>query len=248
MRNFMGIYDDVRTRLEAEVQKAGGQSTIHRLTGVKQPTLSKFFKGEHSIRFDLVCKLLENFGAQISWPEDRREQSRDIKWIEAKIVPAGRGQPLPEADSYFAVPLVGEVGAGPGVMPDEEIKSWVLVYRHQRAVKFKTNLLAVEIDNRSTSMVPLLRPGDIILVDRDTFRPERDGQIFLVREPGQEGGAMVKRVATKTVNGDTILTFYSDNSAANPPTTHSLTGDYGGELGNAIVGRCIWAWSDISDK
>ena len=39
-----------------------------------------------------------------------------------------------------------------------------------------------------------------------------------------------------------------DNAATNPPLLYSLREDYGGEISNAIVGRVIWAWSDVRGK
>lgn len=248
MGSGMGMYDEIRSRLLEAVEKAGGQSAVSRLTGVNQPSLSKFFKSGHVLGLDKACALLEAFGAQVVFPDNRPTLAKEIRWIDAKVVPAGSGQALPDADSYFAVPLVGEAGAGPGIMPSEEIRSWVLVYRHQHAVQFKRNLLAVEVERNSTSMAPLLNPGDIVLVNRDETSPERNGGIYLVREPGQEGGAMIKRVATKAVNGDTLITFYSENAAENPAETFSLSSDYSGEIDRAIVGRCLWAWSDITRK
>lgn len=244
----MGMYDEVRAKLREAVEKAGGQSSVSRMTGINQPSLSKFFKSGNVLGLDKACAMFEAFGAQIVFPDGKQSLTREIRWIDANVVPAGKGQTLPGADSYFAVPLVGEAGAGPGIMPTEGIKSWVLVYRHQHAVKFKKNLLAVEIERSSTSMVPLLNPGDIVLVNRDETSPERNGGIYLVREPGQEGGAMVKRVATKSVNGDTLITFYSENAADNPAETFSLATHYDGEINRAIVGRCLWAWSDIMGK
>lgn len=216
--------------------------------GVQQGSLSRFLNQKAGLTLDAVGKLLDKVGARIVWPDEKTETTRDICWVDAKVVPAGEGQPLPPSEAYFAVPLVGEAGAGPGVMPTDEIKSWVLVYRHQHAVRFKRNLLAVEIEKGSTSMVPLLRPGDIVLVDRDDCDPGKPGGIFLVREPGQEGGAMVKRVATKVVDHDLLITFYSENAAENPADTFSLKADYNNRIQDAIVGRCVWAWSDITGK
>lgn len=59
---------------------------------------------------------------------------------------------------------------------------------------------------------------------------------------------MVKRVAAKQDNGDTLVTFYSDNAAENPPDTYSLKAHYDGDISRAIVGRCIWSWADLSGK
>ena len=112
----------------------------------------------------------------------------------------------------------------------------------------RRNLIAVEIGKTSTSMLPLLSPGDIVLVDRDDIDVSHAGHIMLVRDP--EGAGMVKRVSVQPTPGgkDFSIQFYSDNAATNPPLLYSLREDYGGEISNAIVGRVIWAWSDVRGK
>jgi hypothetical protein len=69
-----------------------------------------------------------------------------------------------------------------------------------------------------------------------------------VREPEQHGGAKIKRVATKPVDNDLLITFYSENSADNSPEMFSLRGDYNDTITEAIIGRCVWAWQDITGK
>ncbi len=78
-------------------------------------------------------------------------------------------------------------------------------------------MIAVEIGDKSTSMQPLLNPGDIVLVNRDDIDVSRAGKIMLVRDPNGDG--MVKRVSVSpsTDRRDFFVQFYSDNAAENPP-------------------------------
>ncbi len=168
-----------------------------------------FFTGRN-VGIKTVTAMLEAVGARIAWPGEEPEMTRDVCWVDSKVVRAGKGQALPPAENYLAVPLVGETGAGPGVMSDDQIKSWVLVYRHQHAIQLKSDLLAVEIERGSTSMVPLLHPGDIVLVDREDKKPERRGNIFLVRELIHQCNYDKARFM-KPIDGDVLLTFYSED-------------------------------------
>ncbi|PWM54973.1 MAG: phage repressor protein [Bacillota bacterium] len=189
----------------------------------------------------------ERLGISFSKPAVQ-EVTRDVCWVNAKIMPAGEHVAPPVAEDYLAAPLVGEVGAGPGYLPQESVESWFLVYKHVPAIMGRRNLIAVEIGKTSTSMLPLLSPGDIVLVDRDDIDVSHAGHIMLVRDP--EGAGMVKRVSVQPTPGgkDFSIQFYSDNAATNPPLLYSLREDYGGEISNAIVGRVIWAWSDVRGK
>jgi hypothetical protein len=159
------------------------------------------------------------------------------------------GAPDPQPDDYLAVPLASSpVAAGPGLIPEDRIEGWVLVWRHQESIRFRSNLVAVEIGKNELSMVPTLHPGDIVLVDRNDRDPSPAGKIMLVSEPGPEGGTMVKRVNTKRLDGDLELIFYSDNSREFPPVTYRLGRDYDDDINRAIAGNVVWAWSDMTRK
>ena len=168
-------------------------------------------------------------------------------FVNARIVPAGERVSPPQAEDYIAAPLVGEVGAGPGYVPQNEVQSWFLAYKNHPAVRLRRNLLAVEIGRESDSMQPTLNPGDIVLVDRDDRNVQHPGHMMLVRDP--DGNGMIKRVSVEDQpGGDSRITFYSDNAARHAPLVFSLREDFLGDWERAIVGRVIWAWSDVRGK
>ena len=149
--------------------------------------LLKGIKGKKHL--EAFAGVLDKLGATIRPPNE--QGSREICFINNKIAEAGSQGPPPNAEDYIAVPMVGEVWAGPGIIPEEKIESWGLVWRNHHSVQRRSNLLAVEIGKNQRSMVPTLHPGDVVLVDRDDCGQDtirHPGNIFLVREPGQEGG------------------------------------------------------------
>lgn len=240
------FFEIIRKRIQASGMS---QAQFARETGVQQGSLSRFLKGEQSsLSGDTVAKIVNFFGAKLVFPGENEEPDRDVCFVNTRIMPAGEHVAPPVAEDYLAAPLVGEVGAGPGYLPQESVESWFLVYKHVPAIMGRRNLIAVEIGKTSTSMLPLLSPGDIVLVDRDDIDVSHAGHIMLVRDP--EGAGMVKRVSVQPTPGsrDFSIQFYSDNAATNPPLLYSLREDYGGEISNAIVGRVIWAWSDVRGK
>ena len=96
-------------------------------------------------------------------------------------------------------------------------------------------------------MTPLLNPLDIVLVDRDDRDVSKPGHIMLVLDP--EGQGMIKRVsAEEQNNGDFSVVYYSDNAMENPPMCYSLRKDFLNDWDRAVVGRVIWAWSDVREK
>ena len=207
--------------------------------------LAKGISGKKHL--EAFAAVLDKLGVSFLVPSS--PEPRAVCFVDAKVVPAGNGA-QPASEDYLAVPLVGEVGAGPGIIPQDEILSWVLVYKEHRSISRRSNLLAVEVGKNQRSMIPTLHPGDIVLVDRGDWGESGyapPGNIFLVRESGQESGSMVKRVATSGKGNEATITFYSDNAAEYGPEVYHMH-RYEHSYRKAIVGRVVWAWADLSRK
>ena len=230
--------------LDAAVERFKTAKALSEATGVSAANISRWRKGR-APRTSEIAPILEIMGASLTLP-DTVEPAKEVCFVNAKVMPAGEHIAPPQSEQYIAAPLVGEVGAGPGYFAQEEVESWFLVYKNVPAIMHRRNLIAVEIGPASTSMQPLLNPGDIVLVDRDDQDVEHPGHIMLVRDP--DGAGMIKRVALNKDGADWTLQFYSDNAAKNPPMTFKLGEDYDSDITKAIVGRVIWAWSDVRNK
>ena len=250
----MAFYDFLRSSLQ-RLSGDGSLLAFSKKIGMDRASLDRFLKGERGLTGESIQRIIDTLGYQVFAPDEepypgkRTTLSRDVCFVDAKIVSAADGVRPPQAENYIAVPLVGQAGAGPGIVPEDKVESWVLVYANHHSVMRRSNLLAVEVGKESDSMEPLISPYDIVLVDRDDFVPQQDGRgIYLVREPGQLGGGMIKRVQVHRVKGETQVVFYSDNKKYGPEPPRFLDADYGDLWQNAIVGRCVWSWSDLTRK
>ena len=207
--------------------------------------LFNFLKGADT-QYKAVLDWFGKLGGRLEEPD--ADTARDVCFVDAKIVPAGSMLKPPEVMDYLAVPVVEEVGAGPGIIPMGELRSWFLVYKNQDAVRYRRNLIAVEIGKKSESMLPTLKPRDIVLVDRDDRDVRMPGHIMLVMD--EDGAGMIKRVSVQEdeKNKDFRIVYYSDNAVENPPMIYSLRSDFLNDWDRAIVGRVVWAWSDVREK
>lgn len=248
----MGFTDDIRLKLESLIGKGGLFSNKKRMADsleVDPSQLNRFLTGERGLTADSLGKILDKLGAAIHFPDEPADATREVCFVSPGKVTAGKNLQGPEAEDYLAVPLaMSPVAAGPGLIPQDQVEGWVLVWKHHESVRFRNNMIAVQIGKNENSMIPALHPGDLVLVDRDDKNPEPPGRIMLVTEPGENGGAMVKRVSTNRAEDDIELVFYSDNSREFPPFTYRLNRDYDGDINRAIVGRVVWAWSDMTRK
>lgn len=240
------FYDSILQLLKKAVDQYGSASALSRASGVSVANISRWINGKQAPRLTDLSPIMDLLGVLPKEPQT--DAGKDVCFVNAKLVPAAEDTYAPpQAEDYLAAPMVGEVGAGSGYIPQEEIKSWFLVYRNLPAVRYRRNLLAVEIGPHSDSMQPTLNPHDIVLVDRDDRDIQRPGHMMLVLDP--DGAGMIKRVAVEDLdNGDSRITFYSDNAMKHPPAVYSLERHYCNDWERCIVGRVIWAWADMREK
>lgn len=222
------------------------KAELAEFAGIAPSQVKKYQTASDMKNIEKFFAFLDKLGVNLDF-EPNPEPDRDVCFVNAKIAPIGAGITPPQSEDYIAAPMVGEVGAGLGYIPQDEVKSWFLAYRHHPAVRFRRNLIAVEIGAYSTSMQPTLNPGDIVLVDRDDRDVLRPGHMMLVTDP--DGAGMIKRVSIEDKqDGDYRITFYSDNGLKHPPMVYSLLKDYSGDWDKVIAGRVIWAWTDVREK
>ncbi|QGY39655.1 S24 family peptidase [Pseudodesulfovibrio cashew] len=248
----MGFTDDVRDALNSRIGKGKRYPNNKRMAddlGIDPSQLNRFLKKERGLNTDSLGHILDRLGATVSFGDEPGDAAREVCF---QSPPEGRdngNSPVLEPEDYMAVPLTAAaVAADPGLIPEERIGGWVLVWRHQESLRFRSNLVAVEVDRSEQAMAPALQPGDIALVDRNDRDPAPAGRIMLVREPGENGATLLRRVCTKRLDNDLELVFYSDNSREFPPATYRLERDYNGDISRAIGGNVVWAWSDMSRK
>lgn len=248
----MGFTDTVREALLDRIGKGKRYPNNKQMAddlGIDPSQLNRFLKKERGLNADSLGHILDKIGATILFGDEPADAAREVCFRMPGQVGEDNVMPEPQSDDYLAVPLAASpVAAGPGLIPEDKVEGWVLVWRHQESIRFRTNLVAVEVGKNELSMVPTLHPGDIVLVDRSDRDPGPAGKIMLVCEPGADGGTMVKRVNTKRLEDDLELIFYSDNSREFPPTTYRLERDYDGDINRAIGGNVVWAWSDMTRK
>ena len=246
----MSFKQDIQEVFKKVLARHGGVKRAAAASlGVNVVTFWGWIQGTRTPNVETLSKAMDMLGIRVTYDECP-DMSREVCFVKAETVEAGKNLDIPpDAEDYFAVPLVdGEVGAGPGYLPQENVKSWLLVYKWQKSILHRSNLIAVELASDAHSMEPTLCPHDIVLVDRNDTTVSNNGKIWLVLDP-DDGGGRIKRVNVKFLEEekDFRLTFYSDNPDF-PPEAYSLKKDYGDSWQKAIAGRVVWSWSDMTNK
>ena len=237
----MNTLEDLRIFLNRKFEEGAiSRNALAKALGIQQGSISRFANGETGIAGEAVFKILNYFGGKVTFSDN--DPTREVVFVNPRLHEDYKSLPHPIPDDYRAIPLTNlEVAAGPGLAIQEEaLESWVLVYAPELANR-RVRLVAVRVEKGQRSMLPLIMPGDIVVIDLDDRDTDREG-IFLIRDP--EDGLALKRVASFMKRGQRALTFYSDNTAEYKPNTYFLT-----EFkADPIIGRCIWQWGDLEKR
>ena len=248
----MGFTDDVRQALIDRIGPGKRYPNNKRMAddlGVDPSQLNRFLKKERGLNSESMGHILDKMGASVIFGDEPADAAREVCFRPPGRTQAVSGAANPQPGDYMAVPLVSAATATqPGPVSEDEIDGWMLVWRHQESLCFRSNLVAVTIRPGDQSMAPHMYPGDIVIVDRNDREPGPAGKIMLVNEPGEPEQAVIRRVGAKRSDNDLELIFYSDNSREYPPCTCSLKRDFNGDVARAIGGAVVWAWNDMSQK
>ncbi|BDQ37824.1 hypothetical protein SYK_21840 [Pseudodesulfovibrio nedwellii] len=248
----MGFTDDVRQALINRIGPGRRYSNNKRMAdelGVDPSQLNRFLKKERGLNSESLGHILDKVGISVVFGDEPADASREVCFTLPDANKSKTTRSEPQSDDYMAVPLVSPaLAVSPGMIPEANVEGWILVWRHQESIRFRSNLVAVEIGAGEHSMEPTLHSGDIVIVDRSDRDPSPAGKIMLVREPGSTGAINIKRVNTRRFDDDVELIFYSEDNRAHPPMTYRLKRDFQGDIAHAIGGNVVWAWNDMSRK
>ena len=246
----MGIINDIKTILENATGSGKSLNKVVTEAGADYASVHKWLHGKQaSLNLNTVARILDHLGATVTLPS-RSPCARDVCFVGTpKPSPRGRDRNRPRW--RIISPCRWSRKSGRARASSRRANCWhgFSSGAGKRPSSRDVIYIAVKIGRHSTSMSPTLNPGDIVLVDRqDKDVQNFAGRIMLVMDP--EGAGKVKRVATEkqSARRDYRLVYYSDNAAANPPEIYSMRDDFENDWNRAIVGRVVWAWSDVSGK
>lgn len=138
----------------------------------------------------------------------------------------------PNPEDFVTIPLVsGTIAAtiGSGTIVDEHIEDWAII--HEKVVGKRKNLISIRIDKKDgMSMSPILKPGDIIVINRDDKEISPTG-IYAVRIGD---GCTVKRVQ---IDEKDRMLLIPENKEP-PYRTRIIDIEPGQDT--PVIGRVIW--------
>lgn len=218
------------TAAQAE-RESGGQ--------IKATYLRKMLDGSRKWRLDYLESLSKTLKIPIA--EFFREgEPPPFEALQPLITVLGTTPEIPRElhpEEYLAVPLVeGRIAAGyAGAIPGDYVEGLVWVHKPELGSREHHNLRAVRLDKKARSMIPTLRPGDIVIIDpveKPPGAPLSRKAIYAVKID-REGGCALKRVK----EAGPFWLLLSDNPEEEPFVLEKS------RYADLIIGRVIWSWT-----
>lgn len=220
---------DFVERMKEVVERAGSAEKLAKLSGISSRGIGKYLAGETDPSRARLIAIAGAAEVNLEWLATGQGQKTAAE-LDTAAIPAEVLARLKSPECAF-IPLYDvRAAAGPGRVADsEEIVDLLVVNRtwlrgQVGADPAQLAYLYVEGD----SMEPLLRPGEMILMDRGAANVPVDG-VYVVRF---DGHLMVKRIQREPGN---VLTLSSVNPAYKP-----ITLDPGDGRDLAVIGRVVW--------
>lgn len=196
--------------------------------GVSYGSMSRYERGEGSMKADFVARLVQEFDVDANWLLTGRNSTRSTSDMEAGVGDQ-LGMYVNAGDEFALVPRYDvAASAGHGAIVETEEVAEYLGFRRDwlRSEGLDVDRLAI-IRAVGDSMEPTIASGDTLLLDLSDNQPA-DGVYALQID----GHLLVKRLQRR-VTGSLLVT--SDNSMYPP---HEVTPD---QVNIAkVVGRVVW--------
>lgn len=192
-----------------------------------------------SVELDTIMLIAEKYNKSLDWLLTG-EESKGAQLLQPLITIAGTQPEIPadiRVEDYLAVPLVaGLVGASyEGAVPWDYIAHLVWVYKPELGRRQWHNLRAIKVANQANSMLPTIRPGDIVIVDPEERPPQQplDKKAIYAVRLDEHGNAAIKRVREI----EDVWILLSDNLDCNPIMVKKA------DVPNLVIGKVIWSWT-----
>lgn len=223
----------------AREQKGMNRNQLARAAGVTWANLTRYERGENEPSASKLLGVAEALGVPVDWLLGRTD-SREMPGAGPLSVVLSRSDSLQTPgrvnDAEFrAVPLVaGSIAAGSARIVDEEIEEYALI--HVSQIAGRGDLVSVRVDREmGQSMIPLIQPGAVVVIDRRDKRIVPDG-VYAVRD--ESGGCTLKRLQWTPPR----LWLVPENREE--AVSHIDLDEE--EPSDRIVGRVVWAYQPLA--
>lgn len=210
------------------------QKEIGGKLGYSHAYISQIERGIHEPSRDLIKKFSEVFGLSSDYILYGREETAKPEHLPVPLLELVDFADITEGalrkEDFLMVPLVaGNIAAsiGTGTIVDEYVEDWVII--HKKIIGKHKGLISIRVDKKDgMSMYPVLRPGDIVIIDREDIEIKSMG-IYAVRI---DDGCTVKKL--QRTGNQLLLIPENKDPAYKVGIIDLIIHD------SPVIGRAIW--------
>lgn len=223
------------------------QSELAERAGIDQSTISRIIQRKETITLRTANSLLSALGGELVFPQSKEKKE---KIVDAIINGIGVRFPGPDITKYTPVPVFDRYTLPENIDAEscEAAKRWFL--NRPVVTRFGLKLIAIEMDAEDEGMSPLLKTGDLAVVDMADNNKIADEpyNLYLIRTPPPQNKLIVRHVKlylweSKDQN---ICILSPEPTSRLPMLMYDVDKDLNGTLSNLILGRVISIHSYIN--
>lgn len=223
----------------------GKYSHLAKAAEVHATTVKKVLGGERTTWLGALSRMADATGVKVCQDELPKNKLVDKAIRLEQQVEGSDSRLIPQFDMDHISIFVDEYKSfgKSNVPPTRHIQ----VPTNLEFIKYRQDLIAVEVASSWSCMMPTFSPGDLLIIDINECIPHSPpGNIYLVQEPNN-GNANIKRVKSQRKRGKDFLIYYCDNPEFGPDM-FSVDNDFEGRLVNGLKGKVIASFSNMSAK
>ncbi len=216
-------------------QKRWNRNQLAKAAGLSWANVVRYEEGENEPGAGKLLQIAGALGVSVDWlvgaPGAQERPAAGPIDVEIRLTENIQGPGRVEESEFRAVPLVaGSIAAGSARIVEEVIEEYALI--HVSQVSGRGDLVAIRVDRQmGRSMLPLIQPGAVVVVDRRDKAITAEG-IYALRD--ESGGCTLKRLQWTPPR----LWLVPENREEE--VTHLDLPDE--DLEEWIVGRVVWAY------
>ena len=224
--------------LSMDQHEWGFKNALSKRLSIRPSTLQRWIRGSFPeanllLTISSVFNVTPNYLLGVSDEQPHTPKSKTLIALDktkTAILPKDSHGEFP-GNKFAVVPIMSqEIAAGPPVdLNDSYVEEWALL--RKSILKSRTNVIGIHISKKNgMSMYPLLKPGDLAIIDTDD-KIIQEGSVYAVRT---EDGCTVKCLRQ---TGDLLLLIPRNLREYNVETLDLKTNP------DPVIGRVIIAQS-----
>lgn len=242
----MSFFEDIIKAMNKGLEQRYNSKYSHlaKAAEVHATTVKKILSGERTTWLGALSRMADATGVKICQDDLHKDKQEEKAIGVAPQVEEKDSRLIPQFDMDNICSFIDEYKSHS--KSDTSPEKYIQVPANLEFLKYRQDLIAVEVTSNRGCMIPTFNSGDLLIIDINECIPHPPpGNIYLVQEPNSRH-AYIKRVKSQRKRGKDFLIYYCDNPEFGPDI-FNVDNDYEGKLVNGLKGKVVASFCNMSD-